>query len=120
MKFQILIIFLIILTLINIELSFGEKSNLKTCPEDLKIFLKKSNGEMVCVKSSSIEKLINRGWGTSVLGNFYNSENPLNIILILTDDQRWDTICVDGIKNPICDNLEEFPMPNIQNELVDK
>jgi len=39
MKFQILIIFLILLTLINIELSFGEKSNLKTCPEDLKIFL---------------------------------------------------------------------------------
>jgi len=120
MKFQILIIFLILLTLINIELSFGEKLNLKTCPEDLKIFLKKSNGEIVCVKSSSIEKLINRGWGTSVLGNFYNSENPLNIILILTDDQRWDTICVDGIKNAICDNLEEFPMPNIQNELVDK
>jgi len=120
MKFQILIIFLILVTLINIELSFGEKSNLKTCPEDLKILLKKSNGELVCVKSSSIEKLINRGWGTSVLGNFYNSENPLNIILILTDDQRWDTICVDGIKNPICDNLEEFPMPNIQNELVDK
>ena len=119
-KFQILIVFLILLTLFNVELSFSEKSNLNTCPEDLKILLKKSNGEIVCVKSSSIEKLIDRGWGTSVLGNFYNSENPLNIILILTDDQRWDTICVNGIKNAICDNLEEFPMPNIQNELVDK
>lgn len=138
MKFQILIIFLVLVTLINIELSFGGDGSSSgggsyppagtegteflhtedgigewTCPEDLKVFLKKSNGELACVKSSSIEKLINRGWGTSF-------ENPLNIIVILTDDQRWDTICVDGIKNPVCDNLEEPPMPNIQNELVDK
>lgn len=42
--------------------------------------------------------------------------NPPNIILILTDDQRWDTLCnVPGQHSAICDlPMEEHPMPVVE------
>jgi len=47
-------------------------------------------------------------------------QESLNIVLIMTDDQRWDTLCIPDEKNEVCDKLPEYPMPNIQKILVTK
>jgi len=50
----------------------------------------------------------------------FQNPSKLNIILILTDDQRWDTICIPQEKSEICKQLSEPPMPFIQKEIFDK
>jgi len=50
-----------------------EPSNV-TCTEGLELVLKQSNGKPACLKPSSIEKLIERGWAIHLLPD-YTSEN---------------------------------------------
>jgi len=48
-----------------------------------------------------------------------NSYQP-NILFILTDDQRWDTICLPNKTSEICNLLNENPMPFLQENIVEK
>ncbi len=45
------------------------------CSEGLELIMKKSNGMPACVKPSSIETLIERGWGVHVLPDYEKSED---------------------------------------------
>ena len=47
------------------EIANHEKNESKTCKEGHKEIKKVSNGQSYCVKESSFEKLIQRGWGTN-------------------------------------------------------
>lgn len=56
------------------QMSQGTLPNNVTCTEGLELVLKKSNGLPACVKPSSVEKLIERGWAIHVLAD-YSSQN---------------------------------------------
>jgi len=49
------------------------------------------------------------------------AERPWNIVLIMTDDQRWDTLCGgEGQLSEICQlPIEERPMPTIENLMTE-
>lgn len=55
-----------------------------TCTEGLELFLKQSNGQPSCLKPSSVEKLIERGWAIHILPD-YTSENNNSEIFALGD-----------------------------------
>lgn len=48
------------------------------------------------------------------------TDTPYNIVLILTDDQRWDSICAsaDSLAEICSLPTEEHPMPTIESELL--
>ncbi|MFB5645758.1 MAG: dienelactone hydrolase family protein, partial [Nitrosopumilaceae archaeon] len=56
------------------QMSQGTSPENVTCTEGLELVLKKSNGLPACVKPSSVEKLIERGWAIHVLPD-YNPQN---------------------------------------------
>ena len=46
-----------------------------TCTEGLELVLKLSNGQPACIKPSSVEKLIQRGWAIHILPDYENNNN---------------------------------------------
>ena len=56
-----------------------------TCTEGLELVMKFSNGQPACVKPSSVEKLIERGWAIHVLPDYEKSENNNSVIFELGD-----------------------------------
>jgi len=56
------------------QISQGIMPDNVTCTEGLELVLKKSNGLPACVKPSSVEKLIERGWAIHILPDY----DPLN------------------------------------------
>ena len=50
-----------------------------TCTEGLELVLKQSNGNPACIKSSSVEKLISRGWAIHVLPDYTQDNNNSEI-----------------------------------------
>jgi carboxymethylenebutenolidase len=53
----------------------GVKPTSVTCTEGMELVLKFSNGSPACIKPSSAEKLIERGWAIHVLPDYEKSEN---------------------------------------------
>ena len=51
-----------------------------TCTEGLELVMKVSNGLPACVKPSSVEKLIERGWAIHVLPDYEQSNNNNSVI----------------------------------------
>ena len=61
------------------QLKQGISSDNVKCPDGLQLVLKQSTGIPYCVKPSSIEKLIQRGWAIHVLPNYSNENNNSEI-----------------------------------------
>ena len=55
-----------------------EPSNV-TCTEGLELVMKFSNGQPACIKPSSIEKLIQRGWAIHILPDYTNENTNSEI-----------------------------------------
>jgi len=51
-----------------------------TCTEGLELVLKLTNGQPACIKPSSVEKLIQRGWAIHVLPEYEKNENNNSMI----------------------------------------
>ena len=51
-----------------------------TCTEGLELVMKFSNGQPACIKPSSVEKLIERGWAIHILPDYEKSENNNSVI----------------------------------------
>lgn len=50
-------------------------ANMIQCPEGLELIMKKSNGMPACVKPTSVQILIERGWGIHILPDYDGSDN---------------------------------------------
>ena len=61
------------------QISQGTLPENVTCTEGLELVLKKSNGLPACVKPSSVEKLIERGWAIHVLPDYHPQNNNSEI-----------------------------------------
>lgn len=57
------------------QIQAGASSAKIVCNEGLELLMKKHTGQVVCVKSSSIEKLIHRGWAIHILPDYQKNEN---------------------------------------------
>jgi len=57
------------------QMSQGTLPNNVTCTEGLELVLKKSSGLPACVKPSSVEKLIERGWAIHILADYSPQNN---------------------------------------------
>ena len=69
-----------------------------TCTEGLELVMKSSNGQPACIKPSSVEKLIERGWAIHVLPD-YEKNNNNNSIIFETGDFEVDTTNVSYFGN---------------------
>ncbi|NNL37438.1 MAG: dienelactone hydrolase family protein [Nitrosopumilus sp.] len=56
------------------------KSSNITCTNGLELVMKLSNGKPACVKPSSVEKLIQRGWAIHVLPDYEKNENNNSVV----------------------------------------
>ena len=84
-----------------------------TCTEGLELVLKFSTGEPACIKPSSVEKLIQRGWAIHVLPDYQKNENN-NSAVFETGIFDVDTAVVQYFENtngflakPVA--VEKFP-----------
>jgi len=48
------------------QMEHGTDANAVECKEGLQLMIKSSDGSAACIKTTSVDKLIERGWGTSV------------------------------------------------------
>jgi len=48
------------------QMEYGTDANAVECKEGLQLMIKSSDGSAACIKTTSVDKLIERGWGTSV------------------------------------------------------
>jgi len=69
-----------------------------TCTEGLELIMKVSNGQPACIKPSSVEKLIERGWAIHVLPD-YEKNNNNNSIIFETGDLEIETTSVPYFGN---------------------
>ena len=79
------------------QIQEGTEPSKVTCTEGLELVLKFSNGQPACIKSSSIEKLIQRGWAIHILPD-YTNENTNSEIFTL-GEFAVDTIDVNYFQN---------------------
>lgn len=68
-----------------------------TCTEGLELVLKLSNGQPACIKPSSVEKLIQRGWAIHVLPDYENNNNNSEIFTL--GEFTVDTVDVNYFQN---------------------
>lgn len=64
------------------QLTQGTSPDNVKCTEGLQLVLKQSTGIPYCIKSSSVEKLIQRGWAIHVLPNYSDVHNNSDIFKI--------------------------------------
>ena len=69
-----------------------------TCTEGLELVMKVSNGQPACVKPSSVEKLIERGWAMHVLPDYEKNDNN-NSVIFETGDLEVETTNVSYFGN---------------------
>lgn len=62
------------------QIQDGTEPSDVTCAEGLELVMKFSNGLPACLKPSSVEKLIERGWAVHVLPNYEQNENNNSVI----------------------------------------
>ncbi|MFB5624683.1 MAG: dienelactone hydrolase family protein, partial [Nitrosopumilus sp.] len=63
-----------------------------TCNEGKVLVLKQSNGLPACVNSSSVEKLIIRGWAIHILPDYVNGNNNSEIFALGTHKTMSETV----------------------------
>ena len=79
------------------QVNAGIKPTNVVCSENLQLVLKQSNGQPACVKLTSVEKLIQRGWAIHVLPD-YNNENT-NSEIFVEGSYDIETIFVNYFNN---------------------
>ncbi len=62
------------------QIQAGTNPSNVTCTEGLELVLKQSNGNPACIKPSSVEKLIQRGWAIHVLPDYEKSESNNSVV----------------------------------------
>ncbi|MDH3313699.1 MAG: dienelactone hydrolase family protein [Nitrosopumilus sp.] len=72
------------------QIQDGTEPSDVTCTEGLELLMKFSNGLPACVKPSSVEKLIERGWAVHVLPDYKQNENN-NSVIFATGDLEVET-----------------------------
>lgn len=80
------------------QIQDGTEPTNVTCTEGLELVLKLSNGQPACIKSSSVEKLIERGWAIHVLPDYEKNEDN-NSVIFATGNFEVDTTDVQYFKN---------------------
>ena len=75
------------------QIQYGTDPSKITCTEGLELVLKVSNGNPACIKSSSVEKLIERGWAIHVLPDYEKNENN-NSAIFATGDHKVEATAV--------------------------
>lgn len=55
-------------------------ANMVQCPQGLELIMKKSNGMSACVKPTTLQILIERGWGVHVLPDYDNNDNNSDML----------------------------------------
>ncbi|GKS67435.1 hypothetical protein YTPLAS73_09820 [Nitrosarchaeum sp.] len=80
------------------QIQDGVKPTSVTCTEGLELVLKFSNGSPACIKPTSTEKLIERGWAMHVLPDYKRSENN-NSEIFTTGEFDVQTENVSYFKN---------------------
>lgn len=64
------------------QIQQGTEPSKVTCTEGLELVLKFSNGQPACIKPSSVEKLIQRGWAIHILPDYTNENNNSEIFTL--------------------------------------
>ena len=80
------------------QISDGITPNQVTCSQGMELVLKMSNGNPACLKPSSVEKLIERGWAIHILPDYEKNENNNSEIFTLGEYQV-DTIEINYFQN---------------------
>lgn len=94
------------------QLKHGASLDNVKCIEGLQLILKQSTGAPYCVKPSSIEKLIQRGWAIHVLPNYSNEHNNSEIFKtgkyeIQTENVNYSDTSIGYLAKPV--SKESFP-----------
>ena len=76
------------------QIQDGTDPSAVTCTEGLELVMKFSNGQPACVKPSSVEKLIERGWAIHVLPD-YEQNNNNNSVIFATGNFEVETSDVE-------------------------
>ncbi|WP_255430740.1 dienelactone hydrolase family protein [Candidatus Nitrosopumilus sp. SW] len=79
------------------QIQEGTEPSKVTCTEGLELVLKLSNGQPACIKPSSVEKLIQRGWAVHILPDYTNENNNSEIFEL--GEFSVDTISVEYFQN---------------------
>ena len=79
------------------QIQQGTEASNVTCTEGLELVLKMSNGQPACIKPSSIEKLIQRGWAIHILPDYTNENNNSEIFTL--GEFSVDTMSVNYFQN---------------------
>jgi carboxymethylenebutenolidase len=74
------------------QLKQGTSPDNVKCTEDLQLVLKQSTGTPYCIKQSSVEKLIQRGWAIHVLSDYSDVDNNSNIFKTGKYDVQTETV----------------------------
>lgn len=87
-----------------------------SCPQGLELIMKKTNGVPACVKPSTVQILIERGWGLHVLPDYQNEKNNSESFEISTGPYAVKTEMVNYFENytgflavPDTDEDKNFP-----------
>ena len=75
-----------------------EPSNV-TCTEGLELVLKMSNGQPACIRPSSVEKLIERGWAIHILPDYEKNENNNSAVFATGEYDVEATTVTDYFEN---------------------
>lgn len=94
------------------QLKHGTNPDNVKCTEGLQLVLKQSNGTPYCVKPSSIEKLIQRGWAIHVLPHYSNGDNNSEIFKtgkyeIQSENVHYFNSSIGYLARPVSE--ESFP-----------
>jgi carboxymethylenebutenolidase len=94
------------------QLKQGTSPDNVQCVEGLQLVLKQSNGTPHCIKSSSIEKLIQRGWAIHVLPDYSDVNNNSKIFKtgqyqIQTESVNYSDASIGYLAKPV--SGESFP-----------
>lgn len=94
------------------QLKQGISPNNVTCTEGLQLVLKQSTGTPHCIKPSSVEKLIQRGWAIHILPNYSNEHNNSEIFNtgkyeVQTENVPYFNSSIGYLARPISE--ESFP-----------
>ena len=80
------------------QIQDGTDPSYVTCTEGLELVMKISNGQPACVKPSSVEKLIERGWAMHILPDYEQNDNN-NSVIFATGDLEVETTDVSYFGN---------------------
>jgi len=121
--FYLSVVFLITVLSISFTLTHAEMTPLKQlkqgvssidvqCNKGLELVLKQSTGSSYCVKPTSVEKLIQRGWAVHVLPDYSDQNNNSKIFktgkyAVQTENVNYSENSIGYLARPVSENA--FP-----------